>query len=190
MFGKVVKGMDVVETIAKVATDAQDKPLVDVTIVHAGELVKKSTLAESSSTLPVSRDRRRLSSGSDSDSSSSEQERRKRRREKKSRRKDEKRSSRRRHRDDSDDDDEKKKMGKKDKLNSLVQGYVREETEEELDARLEREENERLEAAKREKMESLKRQIEEEKRQQANGGVIYKGEWVVFIKNPHGGLIS
>lgn len=41
--------------------------------------------------------------------------------------------------------------------------------------RLEREENERIAAAKKEKMEQLKRQLEEEKRSQADGGVVYRG---------------
>ncbi len=36
VFGKVVEGMDVVDKIAKVETNSQDKPLTDVKIVHAG----------------------------------------------------------------------------------------------------------------------------------------------------------
>ncbi len=35
VFGKVVEGMGVVDKIAKVATDAQDKPLEDVVIIKA-----------------------------------------------------------------------------------------------------------------------------------------------------------
>ena len=34
-FGKVVSGMDVVDKIAKVATDANDRPLKDVKIISA-----------------------------------------------------------------------------------------------------------------------------------------------------------
>ena len=34
VFGKVIEGMDVVDAIAKVATDAGDKPIVDVTIIN------------------------------------------------------------------------------------------------------------------------------------------------------------
>jgi hypothetical protein len=41
--------------------------------------------------------------------------------------------------------------------------------------RLEREENERIAAAKKEKMEQLKKQLEEEKRNSADGGVVYRG---------------
>ncbi len=35
VFGKVIKGMDVVDKIAKVKTNAQDKPLEDVKIIKA-----------------------------------------------------------------------------------------------------------------------------------------------------------
>jgi peptidylprolyl isomerase len=35
VFGKVIEGMDVVDAIAKVATDANDKPIEDVTIINA-----------------------------------------------------------------------------------------------------------------------------------------------------------
>ena len=34
VFGKVIEGMDVVDAIAKVATDTGDKPIVDVTIIN------------------------------------------------------------------------------------------------------------------------------------------------------------
>ena len=34
-FGKIVEGMDVVDEIAKVQTDANDKPLEDITIIKA-----------------------------------------------------------------------------------------------------------------------------------------------------------
>ncbi|HLN88678.1 MAG TPA: peptidylprolyl isomerase [Candidatus Binatia bacterium] len=37
-FGKVVSGMEIVEAIAKVATNANDKPLKDVTIINASVL--------------------------------------------------------------------------------------------------------------------------------------------------------
>jgi cyclophilin family peptidyl-prolyl cis-trans isomerase len=35
VFGKVVEGMDVVDKIAKVETNSQDKPLEDVKIINA-----------------------------------------------------------------------------------------------------------------------------------------------------------
>jgi peptidylprolyl isomerase len=35
VFGKVVEGMDVVDKIAKVKTDANDRPIQNVTIIHA-----------------------------------------------------------------------------------------------------------------------------------------------------------
>jgi peptidylprolyl isomerase len=39
VFGKVIEGMGVVDEIGKVETDANDKPLEDVTIIKA-ELIK------------------------------------------------------------------------------------------------------------------------------------------------------
>lgn len=42
VFGRVVKGMEVVEQIAKVEVDSKDKPIEDVRIVNCGELIKKS----------------------------------------------------------------------------------------------------------------------------------------------------
>ena len=36
VFGKIIEGMDVVDTIAKVNTNAQDKPLEEVIIKKAG----------------------------------------------------------------------------------------------------------------------------------------------------------
>jgi hypothetical protein len=45
VFGRVVKGMEVVEQIAKVDVDSKDKPIRDVVIVNCGELIKKSALA-------------------------------------------------------------------------------------------------------------------------------------------------
>ncbi|MBU2616930.1 MAG: peptidylprolyl isomerase, partial [Nanoarchaeota archaeon] len=35
VFGKVIEGMDVVDAIAKVQTDANDRPLEDVKIIKA-----------------------------------------------------------------------------------------------------------------------------------------------------------
>jgi len=35
VFGKVVEGMDVIDTIAKVKTDANDRPVANVTIIRA-----------------------------------------------------------------------------------------------------------------------------------------------------------
>jgi peptidylprolyl isomerase len=35
VFGKVVEGMDVIDKIAKVKTDANDRPVANVTIIHA-----------------------------------------------------------------------------------------------------------------------------------------------------------
>lgn len=42
VFGRVVKGMEVVQQIAKVEVDDKDKPIEDVRIVNCGELIKKS----------------------------------------------------------------------------------------------------------------------------------------------------
>jgi cyclophilin family peptidyl-prolyl cis-trans isomerase len=42
VFGRVVKGMEVVRQIAKVEVDDKDKPIEDIRIVNCGELIKKS----------------------------------------------------------------------------------------------------------------------------------------------------
>lgn len=54
----------------------------------------------------------------------------------------------------------------------------KEETEEELDARLEREENERLEEERKAKLEA---EAKERERRKAEGGVVYKGKLVVLL---------
>ncbi|KAI5453064.1 hypothetical protein NCC49_006093 [Naganishia albida] len=181
VFGRVVRGFEHVQAIEKVQVDDRDRPLSPVTIVNCGELVlaKKANAAPKaeesrrsvspSSTASRSPRRRRRSSVSDSDSSASDSEeerRRRKKKEKKSKKKDKKRD----------------RDGKKDKLRGLVGDYK--ETEEELDARLEREENERIAAAKKEKMEQLKRQLEEEKRSQADGGVVYRGRGAMKYRDP------
>jgi hypothetical protein len=45
VFGRVVKGMEVVEQISKVDVDGKDKPFKDVVIVNCGELIKKSAVS-------------------------------------------------------------------------------------------------------------------------------------------------
>ncbi|EPS96725.1 hypothetical protein FOMPIDRAFT_18340, partial [Fomitopsis schrenkii] len=42
VFGRVIRGYDVVQKIAEVPTDAKDRPSVAITIVNCGELVLKS----------------------------------------------------------------------------------------------------------------------------------------------------
>lgn len=42
MFGRVIRGYDVVQKIAEVPTDTKDRPSIPITIVNCGELVLKS----------------------------------------------------------------------------------------------------------------------------------------------------
>ncbi|KAJ9092638.1 hypothetical protein QFC19_008676 [Naganishia cerealis] len=169
-------GLEHVQAIEKVQVDDRDRPLSPVTIINCGELVLAKKAVESSaeveksrrsaspssarsrSASPSRKRRSSISSDSGSDSNSEEDRRRRKRKEKKSKKK-----------------DKKDKDGKKDKLKGLVAGY--EETEEELDARLEREEKERIEAAKQEKLERIKRQLAEQSASQSGtAGVVIKGK--------------
>lgn len=156
VFGRVIHGLEHVLAIGKLPTDGRDRPISPVTIPHCGELElrKPPPKKRSPSPSPVRSDRRSASPrrdkrrGSDSESDDSYQ----RRKEKKARRK------------------EKESRSKKDKK-------PKEETLDELDARLEREEKQRLEAERLQRVEEQKREIERERiRAKESGDVVYKGE--------------
>ncbi|KAJ9102371.1 hypothetical protein QFC21_002771 [Naganishia friedmannii] len=186
VFGKVVRGYEHVQAIENVQVDDRDRPLSPVTIVNCGELVLAKKAVEASSKAerkrrsesPSSarsrsgspRRKRRSSSSSDTESGSdSEAERRHRRKRK------ERKSSKKK--------DGKKDKKDKDKLKGLVAGY--EETEEELDARLEREEMERMNAAKQEKLERINKELEEQRASQPNSAdVVIKGRGAMRYRDP------
>lgn len=142
VFGKVVKGMEIIQQIAQVPVDSKDKPIEDVRIVNCGELIKKSAVGVQPVVTPTPAETRgrgrtrsispsRSRSRSRSPSTSSSRSRSPSRDRKRSR----KSSSRR---------EKKDKKERRRKLKGLVDDYgteagaggkEREETEEELDAR-------------------------------------------------------
>ncbi|KZP27394.1 hypothetical protein FIBSPDRAFT_818564, partial [Athelia psychrophila] len=131
VFGKVVRGEDVVQKLAIVPVDGKDRPQVPVEIINCGELELRRK-PEESATVVATGDVR---SGSDD-----ERETRRRRK----------------HRSDSPTEESSRRQRKKSKRRKsrsvtpvdavrVDRGGPAPETEEEYDARLEREENERLE---------------------------------------------
>lgn len=172
VFGRVVRGLEVVQKIAEVPVDEKDRPTVPVAIANCGELVLRRQVSEEPSREKV---RARSDVESDSDSGDESQKRKhKKRRHKKHRStssSDEDSGHEKRHhkhrrsktRDRSGSRHRKGEQG----------GVPREETEAEYDARLEREERERLEAEKRKELERLKRIAEAEV--PTKNGVRFKG---------------
>ncbi|WWD22559.1 hypothetical protein CI109_107052 [Kwoniella shandongensis] len=179
VFGRVIFGLEHIETIGQLPTDEKDRPFSPVVIAHCGELelrkappAKKarspsvsSSISRSRSPSPIkrrSKSKRHSDSEEEEDGSDDSRERERRRR-KKDKKKD-------------------KKDKKRDKGDSKK---PREETEEELDARLEREEKERLEIARLEKLAEMKKELEAERlRIQAAGGVVYKGRGAMRYLDP------
>ncbi|EAL17990.1 hypothetical protein CNBK3410 [Cryptococcus deneoformans B-3501A] len=201
VFGRVVFGMEHVETIGQLPTDEKDRPLSTVMITHCGELELRrpppksrarsasisssfSSRSRSLSRSPSpsrsrSRDRsvsikRRSRSRKYSDSGSESDYDSDDSRERRRRRKDRKRSKHAKHSSKS-----------KSKSRRRSSKSDREETLSELDARLEREEKERLEKERLEKLAEMKRKIEEEKQRVKDaGGVVYKGRGAMKYLDP------
>lgn len=164
MFGRVIHGIEHIEAIGKLETDSKDRPLNRVTISHCGELeLRKPKVARAPTPLSESD----AAAASDSDDKEERRRRRKARRREKKERKERETTEERRAR--------KEGRGKKDKKDKKVAD--REETEAELDARLEREEKERLEEERKAK---LAEQVKERERRQADGEVVYKGGYMVL----------
>ncbi|KAG8799877.1 hypothetical protein FRC17_007014, partial [Serendipita sp. 399] len=167
VFGRVVKGMEVVKMIETIPTDGKDTPLKRVEVIGCGELEFRGGPAAAAATTttamasshkrersPSNRSRSRSRTPSSRSRSESEDEEdddddgeRRERKERKRRRKEEKREAKRRRK-------EEKSLSKaKAKAEAPAGGdsstpYAL-ETEEEYDLRLEREEKERLEAARK-----------------------------------------
>jgi len=175
VFGRVVRGYDIVQRIAELPVDEKDRPKTPVTIANCGELVLRRQVSEAPS-------HEKPHAGSDIDGENkSESESRKRKHSK--RRRSERPPSR------STDEDSGQQMrnrrkhkrtkhrgrsGSRKHTNFEEQKTVpQEETEAEYDVRLEQEEKERLEAAKRRELERLKRIAEAE--MPTKNGVRLKG---------------
>ncbi|CCA73831.1 probable CPR6-member of the cyclophilin family [Serendipita indica DSM 11827] len=175
VFGKVVRGMEVVKAIEAVPTDAKDVPLKRVEVVNCGELEFRGPpggAQPQAQSTPVKRERSASISSSESSQSSDEE-----RRERKRRRKEEKREAKRRRKEEKRRDKEARKAKEVEKSDHVVN-----ETEEEYDARLLREEEERLAAARAEKE---RREREEAKmgRIDERTGIRYKGMYVLLLND-------
>ena len=165
VFGRVIHGMEHIETIGRLETDSKDRPLNKVIISHCGELELRKPAPRRPTTPPSAQ----------SDTGSEEEERRERRRRKASKR--DKRETSEERRDRRSLKKEKRKSKKDGNGNGNGNG---EETIDELDARLEREEKERLDTLRVEKEEAAKRERE---RLKAEGGVVYKGMSTFYLYN-------
>lgn len=186
VFGKVVKGIEVIKAIEGIQTDTKDVPLQTVQIIGCGELEFRGPAGTSdggraSAPAPsgtTSDEKRRARSQSASESEESESEDEEQRKERKRRRKEEKREAKRRRKE------EKKSSKRHHSSQSLSRSAspteVKDlnplaiETEEEYDLRLEREEKERLEAQRAERA-KLEREQAKMGRIDQRTGVRYKG---------------
>ncbi|KAI0313178.1 cyclophilin-like domain-containing protein [Amylostereum chailletii] len=189
VFGKVIRGYDVVQKLAEVPAGEKDRPTLPITIVNCGELeLRKPPTAPAadrrgrsasvsrsrsrSRARSISRDRSeerhkrhhsrnrsRTPASSDTDSSHDRKRRKRQHKHKHKRRKDRSNS----------------RPPVEDKVNKVPVADEEpvKETEEEYDARLEREENERLAEAKRLELERLSKLAKKEA--EAMNGVRFKG---------------
>ncbi|GJE85668.1 cyclophilin-like domain-containing protein [Phanerochaete sordida] len=175
VFGRVVRGYEVVQKIAELPVDEKDRPQVPVTVANCGELVLRKQVSE---------EPRREKSRAASDAGSGSESEGESRKHKHKKRRHKKRHSSRSGDEDSDSEERRHRKHKrskhKDRADSPKRGEAdkrdgvpREETEAEYDARLEREEKERLEAEKRKELERLKQIAEAEV--PTRNGVRFKG---------------
>lgn len=163
VFGRVIRGYDVIEKLAQVPTDEKDRPAIPVVIANCGELElrKKSE--------PVERARSR-SVSSTLDESEGRRER-KRNRSRSPEEKKKKKSKHRKHKHKESDKPNRSPIGE-----PVMEGESHEETEEEYDARLEREEKERKEAARLRELAVVREKYEREaKERESSNGVRLKG---------------
>lgn len=185
VFGKVVKGMEVIRMIEETKVDTKDNPLKKVEIVNCGELEFRGPAGTSAPASVSAEKRSRSESRSESShSSKSDSEDEEERRERKKRRKEEKREAKRIKKE------EKKKKKRADSPNTTPRQVDFDpsnpygmETEEEYDARLEREENERREARRREDEQRRKEEMKAGKLDERTG-IRYKGTSLVHYIPP------
>ncbi|WVQ76119.1 hypothetical protein IAR50_005762 [Cryptococcus sp. DSM 104548] len=181
VFGRVVFGMEHIETVGNLQTDDRDRPLSPVTIIHCGELElrrpppavkprspslsRSLTPSRSRSPEPKRRDRSRRSSDSEEADSDDSRERRRKRKERKR--------------------EKRERRDKEGKSRSKSSRREREETEAELDERLEREEKEMLEKQRLQRLAETKRKLEEERQRiKDEGGIVYKGRGAMRFRDP------
>jgi peptidyl-prolyl isomerase G (cyclophilin G) len=173
VFGKVIRGYDVVKQVAEVPVDEKDRPLSPVVISNCGELELRKppgalthTLLETDFTIIITPAIRPQTPESNSETADLRQSRRSHPRPR-SRSSDGERPRRKKSKKQKAPEDE------KEEVEELTSKFTVEETEEEYDARLEREENERIEAEKKRELERIKRKYDSEI--QNSNGIRFKG---------------
>jgi len=172
VFGKVVKGMEVINVKEATKVDSKDAPLKKVEIANCGELEFKGPPATAAAAASVAIPEKRSRSVSESSNESSEDD--EERRERKRRRKEEKREAKRMRKE------EKRRLKHASRSESPTRAQVDPsdplvvETEEEYDARLEREEKQRLEERRKEAEKRLKEEMKAGKLDERTG-IRYKG---------------
>jgi peptidyl-prolyl isomerase G (cyclophilin G) len=173
VFGKVIRGLDVVKAIEKVETNEKDTPIIPIMITHCGELQLRQQppppTAEEGNTK-----KRSASESPGSESEEDQREHKRRKKEKKEKRKKEKEEKRRtRYRSGS----RSKSVDRDDEQPDAIAGGITHETEEEYDARLEREEKERGELQKM----TLLQRMKDEAQIDPKTGIRYKGAFFTSV---------
>jgi peptidyl-prolyl isomerase G (cyclophilin G) len=173
VFGKVVKGMEIVKIIEATKVDSRDSPLKKVEIANCGELeFRGPPAAAAAATPPAAVPEKRSRSVSESSNEGSEDD--EERRERKRRRKEEKREAKRKRKED------KRRLKRASRSESPTRAQFNPadpfvmETEAEYDARLEREEKERSEQRRKEAEKRLKEEMKAGKLDERTG-IRYKG---------------
>jgi len=192
VFGRVVKGFEIVTKISEIPTDEKARPEQPVVVSNCGELVLRKKNVTSTAPLSVPPRGRSLSPSRSSRRRSPRSQKGKRRRSFSSRSGSRSRSPyiRSRSLTPPQKPQKHKKSGKASKETERTNGGVPgkspiAETEEELDARLEREEHERI--AEKKLLEAVRlkdRLIASSKRNDASGGVRFKGRGLMKYRDP------
>jgi peptidyl-prolyl isomerase G (cyclophilin G) len=188
VFGKVIRGYDVVKRMSEVPVDVKDRPKVPVAIYNCGELELRKKQGDTPQGKQTSSNpwylhcaltrfsivgaKKRSKRLSDDEDGSDVNRRRRKHRSDSSEEIRSKRRKKSKHKKDRaptlDHDDDAESKGDRDPVA---------ETEEEYDARLEREENERREAERKNELERIRKQYADDA--QSADGVRFKG-WSCF----------
>ncbi|BGP20627.1 hypothetical protein JCM10213v2_008790 [Rhodosporidiobolus nylandii] len=170
VFGRVVKGYEVIQALSKLPTDAKDHPLQLVLISHCGELERRVPSRSRSRSPSRKRSKRSRSSRRHSDDEASDAEDRDRRG---SSRRHKSSSSRKKHRSSRRDRKEAERSSSPELTAEQIAELEKRAAEEATAAQRAKEEEER--AAEERRREALERKRRMEEEQIARGGVILKG---------------
>ena len=175
VFGKVIRGFDVVKAIERVETNEKDAPTIPIVITHCGELQLRQQPPPPTAEEGAPK-KRGASESAGSESEDDRRERKRRKKEKKEKRRREKEEKRRtQHRGDDKSPSHSRSGSKSKSLDGEDAppgaSIATQETEEEYDARLEREEKERTELQKK----TLLQRMKDEAQIDPKTGIRYKG---------------